>query len=161
MTPEQHSKYLAWSHIAYGSIFALFALFFAFFFGLVGFLGGGPGGPPNGPPAFFFLFMGLFMGLIYGAMTVPSFVAGFGLLKRRSWARTATIIAGVVSAMSFPLGTAVCCYSFWFLFSEPGKAIFERQNYALPPRRQEWANQNVANQPTQSYAPPTTPPDWR
>ena len=158
MTPEQHSKFLAWSHIAYGSFFALFALMFIFFFGLAGLLGSRG---PEGPPAFIFLFMGLFMGLIYGGMTVPSFVAGFGLLRRRRWAKTATIIAGVTSAMSFPLGTAVCVYSFWLLFSEPGKAIFERHNFALPPRRQEWAHENVQREPTKSYVPPTTPPDWR
>jgi hypothetical protein len=159
LTPEQHKTYLAWSHIGYGAFFLLMMVFFLAIFG-VALLGASRGS--EGPPIFVMTIMWLFIAAIYGAMTIPSFVAGYGLLKQKRWAKTWTIIAGVLSAMSFPIGTAVCVYSFWFLFSEPGKAIFERQKYALPPRRQEWAPQSdFQNQPTTVYVPPTTPPDWR
>ena len=44
--------------------------------------------------------------------------------------------------MSFPIGTAVCAYTFWFLFSEPGKSLYDRPRYALPPALSELAHQH-------------------
>ena len=159
MTPEQHNKYLGISHLAYGSLFLLLML------GMLGFmfvmmrLVAIPN-DPNAPPAAFFAFIWVFMALIYGAMTVPSVIAGYGLLKRKKWAKTAAIIAGVLSGMSFPMGTAVCVYTFWFLFSEPGKILYDKPVNALPPARQEWTETTGAQKETQ-YVPPVTPPDWR
>ena len=120
---------------------------------------------PAGPPPAFIAVMWIFMGAFYGLMTLPSIVAGYALLKRKPWARTAAIVGGVTAAMSFPTGTAVCVYTFWFLFSEPGKQFFERNNYALPPGRQTWANQPWENETQRQregqYNPPPPPPDWR
>ena len=116
---------------------------------------------PDGPPAGLIVFMTLFIGGIYSLMTIPSFVAGYGLLKHRPWARTAAIIGSVTALTNFPIGAAVCAYTFWFLFSEPGKAIFEKRNYMLPPGRQSWAYDVQNNQAQTTYTPPPTPPDWR
>ena len=158
LTPEQHNKYLGISHLVYGGLFFLLMLgmltFMAVMFAAM------PNGP-NGPPAFFFTFMFVFLGLFYGAMTVPSFIAGYGLLKRKKWAKTASIIAGVLSGMSFPMGTAVCVYTFWFLFSEPGKTLYDKPAYALPAARQEWTAEGTPAQKETQYVPPTTPPNWR
>jgi len=158
LTPEEHNKYLGWSHIIYGSLFLGFMLL------MVGFMfamWGLTAADPNGPPGFMFGLMGLMFGAIYGAMTVPSFVAGYALLKRKSWAKTAAIIGGVLAAMSFPIGTAVCVYTFWFLFSDPGKFLYDRPPYALSPGTQAWTA-NTVNRPREhQYLPPQTPPDWR
>ena len=118
-------------------------------------------GAPNGPPFFLFVFVWLFIGVIYGAMTVPSLIAGYGLLKRKKWAKTASIIAGVLAGMSFPVGTAVCVYTFWFLFSEPGKVVYDKSVYALPSGRQVWAAHDATAQRENQYVPPQSPPDWR
>ncbi len=115
---------------------------------------------PNGPPAVVWAIILPVFTIIMALHLIPSALAGYGLLKQRRWAKTAAIVAAVMSASNVPFGTAVCVYSFWFLFSEPGKTFFEQQKYALPPRRQEWLP-NVQNQPTQAYVPPKTPPDWR
>ena len=123
--------------------------------------------PGGGPPALLFFFVFLFMFVIYACMSIPSLIAGYGLLKRKKWARTWSIISGVVAAMQFPMGTAVTVYTFWFLFSEPGKQFFEQQqnNYALPPGRQAWANDvnnyDASRQRENQYHPPPPPPDWR
>jgi len=158
LTPEQHNKYLGISHLVYGGLFFLLML------GMLGFMAvvvlSIPNGP-NGPPAFFFALMFVFLGLFYGAMTVPSFFAGYGLLKRKKWAKTASIIAGVLSGMSFPMGTAVCVYTFWFLFSEPGKILYDKPAYALPAAHQEWTAEGTRVQREPQYVPPTTPPNWR
>lgn len=163
MTPEQHNKYLAWSHIAYGGIFFLFTALFLLFFG--GIMIASTMNDPNGPPAFIFFFVFLFMAVMYAAMSLPSIIAGYALLKGKKWARTWAIISAVVAAMQFPLGTAVTVYTFWFLFSEPGKQFFEQNQYALPPGRQTWANDTYNFDPNRQrenqYHPPQPPPDWR
>lgn len=155
LTPQEHSKYLGISHLLYGSLMCLLALL------MMGLFAGMLSATPGGPPAGMIVFLCLFIGVLYGLMTAPSFVAGYGLLKQRRWARTASIIGGVTAAMNFPIGTAVCIYTFWFLFSEPGKAIFERQKFALPPGRQTWADDVQNRQEQAEYIPPPTPPDWR
>ena len=116
---------------------------------------------PGGPPLGAMVFMTIFVGCIYGLMTIPSFVAAYGLLKHRSWARTAAIVGSVFALTNFPIGAAVCAYTFWFLFSEPGKAIFENRNYMLPPGGQSWAYEAQHKQAESTYTPPPTPPDWR
>ena len=155
MTPEEHNKYVAWSHLAYGGLMVLLCL------AMIGMFIGVFSTVPDGPPAGLIVLMTLFIGGIYSLMTIPSFVAGYGLLKHRSWARTAAIIGSVTALTIFPIGAAVCAYTFWFLFSEPGKAIFEKRNYMLPPGRQSWAYDVQNNQAQTTYTPPPIPPDWR
>jgi len=116
---------------------------------------------PDGPPPVAIFLMMVFVVGIYSLMTIPSFVAGYGLLKHKRWARTAAIIGSVVALSNFPIGAAVCAYTFWFLFSEPGKAIFEKRNYMLPPARQSWTYDVQNKQVETTYTPPPTPPDWR
>lgn len=166
MTPEQHNKYLAWSHIAYAGFFALIFGLFMLFFGItmIGAMLSGPGSA-GGPPAFIFVIMFLFMAVMFAMFTLPSFVAGYGLLKRKKWAKVWAIIAAVLAGGQFPMGTAVTVYTFWFLFSEPGKQWFDQGQYALPPGRQTWANPQLdydsQRQREGQYAPPPPPPDWR
>jgi hypothetical protein len=114
----------------------------------------------NPPPWFFFIFMAFFMTLMFGMMIVPSMVAGYGLKKRKRWAKTASIIAGVTASMSAPVGIAVCIYTFWFLFSEPGKLLYDKAHYALPPRNEAWRIRAREVREHQ-YVPPPSPPDWR
>jgi len=158
MTPEQHNRYLGLSHLAFGGLFGLAMLAFIGFFTVIFATSSGPG---QGD-LIFIVFAGLFMTVFYGIFMIPSFVAGYALLKRKSWARTAAIIGGVMAAMSFPVGTAVCVYTFWFLFSEPGKSLYDKQP-ALPPPPPSWSAAIPARGPSEQrgYVPPVTPPDWR
>ena len=154
MTPEQHNKYLSWAHFVHAGISSLLMVVMIAIFTTVMAV------DPNAPPLFFFIFMGFFMTLMFGTMIVPSIVAGYGLKKRKRWARTASIIAGVTASMSAPLGIAVCIYTFWFLFSEPGRLLYDNTRYALPPRNEAWRIPSREFQENQ-YVPPATPPDWR
>lgn len=115
----------------------------------------------GGPPLFFMLFMWTLFTIMFGVMSIPSLLAGFGLLKNRKWARTVSIIAGVLAAGQAPIGTAVCVYTFWLLFSEPGKHLFEPTLTALPAARQEWYRTQAAQPSAAEYTPPNNPPDWR
>lgn len=156
MTPEQHNKYLAWSHFAYAGLTALMGLLFSLMFGAMIFaISAEPpsrGAPPP-PPAFFAIFATLF-GLFYFALAVPSFIACYALLKQKRWAKTASIIAGVIAAAFFPIGTAVCVYTVWFLMSEPGKLLYDTPTKALP------GPTSYADLEKGSFGAPP-PPDWR
>jgi len=155
LTPEQHNKYLSWAHLGYAAITSLFMLL------MMGFMGAMLRTDPNGPPAGFIGFMVLFMGVMFSAMIIPSFVAAYALRKRKRWAKIASIIAGVMAAMQAPFGTAVCVYTFWFLFSEPGKSLYDNPQRMLPEARQAAWPVNKTAAKEEQYVPPPSPPDWR
>ena len=159
MSPQQHNKFLAIVHLVYSGFYLLLAIGFSLFFFFV--FSAIPDQPGHGdpPPFWFFVFFSSFFLFFYGALMVPSIVAGYALLKQRRWAKTAAIIAGVLAAMQFQIGTAVCVYTFWFLFSEPGKVLYEKPTYALPPPPPVWNNQSQMRSEDQHL--PRTPPDWR
>jgi hypothetical protein len=116
------------------------------------------GGRPL-PPFVGLIFV--FVGILTLVMTVPSIVAGYALLKRRQWAKVAGIVAGVTAATSFPVGTAVAVYTFWFLFSDVGKQLYGGTSRELPPLPpKDWQAGSLDSAPpgTRRY---TEPPDWR
>jgi len=164
MTPQEHNKALGIANLIYGGVHLLMMGFMLAFMSLIfGAIMSDPRGTAP-PPAFFGFFI-WFICLFQLLFSVPSFVAGYALLKRKPWAKVAAIISGVVSAMSFPIGTAVCVYTFWFLFSEPGKMLYDKSMAAnaLPPPPPYWeaVNAQPYEQKPYEYVPPPTPPDWR
>lgn len=158
MTPEQHNTLLGSLHLVYAGFLLLMMFIFIVAFGGAFWLGRTG---PDGPPLIFMLVVWTFVALIYAALTIPSFIAGFGLLKRKKWAKTAAIVAGVFAATSFPFGTALCVYTFWFLFSEPGRAILAAPRLELPVGRQSWLPGRAGKEKEVEYIPPSSPPDWR
>jgi len=170
MTPEEHNRTLGILHMVYGGLHLLMIAFAAI---VIWAMMGPISREPNGPPmAFLFVMLGfmLLMSLIFGA---PSFVAGFGMLKRRKWAKTASIVAGVVEGLSFPLGSALCVYTLWFSFGEAGKSLYD-ENYnetserlkqlnrardQMPWYREERVAQEQPRESRPTY--PGQPPNWR
>jgi hypothetical protein len=70
--------------------------------------------------------------------SIPKMVAGYGLKKEKPWARTWAIVASIMAAMSFPIGTAIGVYGLVFLFGDEGKKYFESPEYGrLDPSRQQ------------------------
>jgi len=159
MTPQQHNKYLGIAHLAYAAIYCLFVVLIMVFMGTLLFTI--PSQGPNEPPAGVFLVMIGFMTVFYSMFIIPSFVASYALLKRKRWAKTASIVAGVMAAMFFPIGTAVCVYTFCFLFSEPGKLLYDKPAMALPPQPPVFAEAIETGQREPQYRAPFNPPDWR
>ena len=138
MTPQEHNKTLGICHLVYGGLHTLMMLamliIFFFFFAAMSQTAPKDGGPP---PEFFLPFGAAFLGFIFlitFLFTLPAFIAGYGLLKRKPWARTASIVAAVLEAMNVPIGTAVCVYSFWFMFSDEGKRFYEQVGREGAPR---------------------------
>src|SRR5438067_8172265 len=134
MTPQEHNKYVGLAQLGYAGFHLLMMIVVM---GVEGYMfeniygrSQEMGGPP--PPPFLLLIF-VFVGIFTVAMTVPSAVAGYALLRRRPWAKIAGIVGGVAAATSFPIGTAVAVYTFWFLFSDVGKQLYGGKNQEVPP----------------------------
>ena len=173
MTPQDHNKVIGIMHLIYGGFNALMLVIFVPFFFAIG---GIAAADPNAPPAVTAIFgvfgvVMLFLALLLG---LPSILAGYAMLKHKSWAKVMAIIAACVEAISFPFGTALCVYTFWFLFGQ--NEGFHRQGgqmggpqawNAAPPLRDanstyDWEAQRTAQANRQrDYVPPPQPPDWR
>jgi hypothetical protein len=57
-------------------------------------------------------------------MSVPSIIAGFGLLKMKNWARVLTIILDALNLFGFPIGTAIGVYTLWVLLNDQTTRLF-------------------------------------
>lgn len=173
MTPTDHNKVIGIMHLIYGGFFLLVTIFMGVFFGLFAALMSSMPQEPGAPPPWFFgAFFGIFV-VIYAILSIPSLLAGYAMLKRKSWARIAGIVASILAGLSFPFGTALCVYALWFFFGEQGRA-FEQQmaagGYGADARGSlgqgspyGWEAQAGARREEEqhSYRPPTQPPDWR
>ena len=157
MAPADHNKVVGILHLAYGGFSVLMMVLMGTMF--VGMFAFGTANDPNAPPGVFIGIIVAFMFVMYVVLAVPSFLAGYALLKRRKTARVLGIIAAIVAAMSFPFGTALCVYTLWFLFGEQGKELYEKAAYSLPPAPPVFAAAPSARE--YQYVPPSKPPDWR
>lgn len=172
MTPEEHNKYVGIGHLAYAGIQTL--LFLGIALVLLGVFAVIPT-PPEGSGELFAVgaIFTIFMGIFWLLFALPSFIAGYGMLKRKPWARVAGIVASVLAAMNVPHGTAICIYSLWFLFSEQGNSFYKQttQQPGFTPQGSYLPNApyapdaswNTADNRQREYVPPsnTQPPDWR
>ena len=171
MTPQDHNKVIGIMHLLYGGFNALMLVIFVpFFFAIGGIAATDPNAPPVlGAMMGFFGVLMLVLAVLFG---LPPILAGYAMLKRKSWARVMGIIAAVVEALSFPFGTALCVYTFWFLFGQNegfhrGGGQVAGQNWNAPPLRDanstyDWeAQRNAQASRQRDYVPPPQPPDWR
>ncbi len=158
MTPQEHNKYVGLAQLGYAGVQLLMMTLLmtaeGYMFESIYSRSQEMGGPP--PPPFLVLIF-VFVGAFTVAMTIPSVVAGYALLKRRPWAKVAGILGGVIAATSFPIGTAVAVYTFWFLFSDVGKQVYGVKNQELPPLPpKEWqpSGSDSAHEGWVTYTPP-------
>jgi hypothetical protein len=173
MSPEEHNRLLGYGHLAYAGfqtlMMGMVSLFMFFMFAL-----GWTNSPPsaNAPPLAFFVLIMAMIFVISLLFTLPSYVAGYGLLKKKSWARTWAIVAGVLASMSFPIGTAVAVHTFWFLFGEAGKDFYSKSKDGIGQRTRDklfFEHQSASadasawtrKQREEEYVPPPEMPNWR
>ena len=170
MTLEEHNRTLGILHVVYG---LLHTLLVAAILGFMVFVFSAAGAEPNAPPPAFFLLFALFGGLFALIYTLPSYVAGYAMLKRKPWARVASIIAAVIEVTNVPLGTALGIYALWFLFGR-GEAFYRGDalspsarpalNEARPSADADWFHGTGGRQRSGAegeYVPSGQPPDWR
>lgn len=69
--------------------------------------------------------VGIFIVCVLLVLSIPGFIAGYGLLKFHPWARILAIILAVLNILTFPFGTALAIYTFWVLLSAQTAPLFE------------------------------------
>jgi hypothetical protein len=161
-TPTDHNKVLGIIHVAYGAgtltLLILIGLLVFAGLGIAAIAGRGGGAEALGL-GFFGVIM-LIVLAVNAVLTIPEFVAGYALLKRKSWARTASLLSAILEAFNFPFGTALCVYTLWFVFSDQAKQLYDKSFQSLPPVPPQWTNPAMEI-PQPQYVRPASPPDWR
>ena len=106
---QQHINILGWIYIVLGGLGFLAAVFVLF--GTVG------GGLLSGDAeaALITSGVGFFVALLVAVLSIPSLIGGWGLLKRRPWARILVMILGALQLLSIPVGTIIGIYTLWAL----------------------------------------------
>ena len=166
MTIEEHKRLLGILHLVYGGFHGLLAFVLVIAFGIpAAVLVGSATGGEGMPLAFlvFALLLGLLLSLIF---MIPPLVAGYGLLKRKPWARTASLVAAVVEVLNVPHGTALSIYNFWLLFGQnaqgSGSDLFGvTHRPALGQTTAQPALGTLGREREHEYVPPVQPPNWR
>ncbi len=166
VTNEQHNSYIAYTFFGHAAFQLLMLLFMAAMFWMIFSVPIGPGDP--GPPPAFLGFMIAFLTIFQMFFIIPSLVAGYALLKRKSWARMTSIVAGVIAAMSVPFGTAACIYSLWFFLGDNWKDIYPEssEQFRGGPRQIPYGAESQqaayrAEETRKEAFDPYQPPDWR
>jgi hypothetical protein len=166
MTPRDHNKLLAWSHVVLGA-FNASGILVGVIFILLG-VSVPSSGQSGGFDSFTTLTVGWVIFFLFGGFALISFVAGSKMLKRDKSARAWALISAVIGGPNAPLGTAVCVYTFWFFLGDAGRRFYSG---SLVPndgstRQVSQASQNAlaaagngANE--YEYAPPPRPHHWR
>ena len=106
---EKHITILGWLHIAL-NVFTLFIGIIVFFV-LIGAGLLSADGEAMGVLAIVGTFV---LGLLV-VISIPGIIAGWGLLKRKSWARVLALVLGFLGLMNVPLGTLLGVYTIWAL----------------------------------------------
>ncbi len=68
--------------------------------------------------------VGTALGAFFLILSLPSFIAGVGLLKFRNWARVLAIILGALHLLGFPIGTAIGVYTLYILLNDQTTPLF-------------------------------------
>jgi len=118
---EKHLQILALLYIVLGIVELLASITILFFLGGIGVFTGEPNA------VLVLTLVGSFIAFVAFITSVPGIIGGFGLLKKRSWARMLLIIVGILSLPNFPLGTILGIYTLWVLFNDETVRLVKAQ----------------------------------
>lgn len=68
--------------------------------------------------------VGTAVGILMLFLALPGIIAGYGLLRRRSWGRVLAIIVGLFNLLNFPLGTIFAVYTLYVLLQDGADNYF-------------------------------------
>jgi hypothetical protein len=106
---DQHVPILGWLYVVGHAIFlAIGAFVFLLLVGLAPVTG-------EAEAIWVLTLVGTTVGLLMAALGLPGVIAGYGLLKRKPWARILAIVVGILNLINFPVGTAIGLYTLWVL----------------------------------------------
>jgi len=117
---EKHVTLVAAINIGFGFLGIFMALFI--FMAVVG------GGILSGDPDAIRItsIVGTALGIFFLLTSIPEIIGGFGLLKRRPWARILVMIIACVDLIFIPIGTIIGIYELWVLLQDETAKLFEK-----------------------------------
>jgi hypothetical protein len=120
---EQHVKILGVLNIVWGAMGALGGLVLLVIFGgAYGIVGAAIGHNPGAQIALpIIAIIGSILALFLLIVSVPSIIAGIGLLYLKPWARILALVISVLHLFNIPIGTALGIYGLWVLLSQEGQ----------------------------------------
>ena len=123
---RKHIQILAILNIVWGSIGVIGALIILLVFGgIMGILGVSTTHDAGAGMAIPILgLIGAVVILILVVTSVPSIIAGIGLLRLYPWARILGIVLSVLHLFNIPIGTALGIYGLWVLLSDQTLRVF-------------------------------------
>lgn len=124
---DKHITVLGAAFLALGGLGTIGMLAVIVIFGLgSGILAGASAHDPGIPELVMWLpaAFGIFITAIIAITTIPSFIAGYALLKGRQWAKIAALVAGIINIPAFPLGTGVGIYAIWVFLQRETEQAF-------------------------------------
>jgi hypothetical protein len=77
--------------------------------------------------------LGPVLGCAIALPALPGFLAGFAVMKYRSWSRWVLIVVSALHVFNIPVGTAIAIYTFYVLLNKETEALFENQGAGLDP----------------------------
>ncbi|HEX8459100.1 MAG TPA: hypothetical protein VF656_17535 [Pyrinomonadaceae bacterium] len=117
---QQHITILGWLYVVLGVLGLLAGVFVLLVLGGAGLISG------DAQAAALMSGIGLFIAVIVGVLSVPGIIAGWGLLKRKSWSRLLAIIIGALNILNFPIGTALGIYTIWALTQDESQRLLSQ-----------------------------------
>lgn len=114
---EKHRQALGILYVVFSALmaFAGIAVFAAFVLGALS---------VNDPDSPVVLGLGGALAAFLLLLSLPGFIGGIGLLRRRPWAKVVTFVVAMLSLANFPLGTALGLYTVWFWVQPNAERLF-------------------------------------
>lgn len=107
-----------------GALLVCVALFTTLLFGVLGGVVGASGDDDAGVAAAMMGLVGVVGTTVVLALSVPYLVVGWGLWKRKNWARIFGIVLAAIALTSFPIGTLFGVYALIILFQKETEKLF-------------------------------------
>lgn len=115
---QQHVKAVAIIHIIFGGLGLVCAI------GLFTVIAGAGAISGDADAMWITGAIATFLGGFLAVISLPSIIAGVGLLKFRPWARILTIVISSIELLGVPVGTAIGAYSLWALLNSEATTLF-------------------------------------
>ena len=122
---QTHVKVLAVIMLIFVGIGVLVALGFMMLFGGTAAVAGMSGEEDAAIGAGILGLTGTALTVIMLIFSLPAVIAGWGLLKFKSWARILGIGVSALSLINIPIGTIVGAYGLWVLLNAETQRMFE------------------------------------
>jgi hypothetical protein len=117
---SMHLDVLGWLYIVGNVFFLLFAAFGFFLLPTLGAIS------RDADAVTVLTVLGTVFGVIMLALALPGLLAGYGLLRRKSWARMWAMILAVLGLVNFPFGTVIGIYALFVLSQQSALESFAR-----------------------------------